>query len=448
MGQQSALGSLEGTVRPLSFASDSRSQLLRYVLAALLLHIFPFLVGCGGRAAVHTEPSSEASVQTDFYRTALAQDPSNDEIRGKLARTLALSGEYTESEKLYREILIRQPGNRDIKTALARVKAWQGQYGLAQDMYEEILAAHPGEEEARRGLADVLYWKGDFASALAQYEQLAVQRPSQELARQITKVRAAQDSLSESQLLRAPFETTDKPPRLPFRNYIKAGYSQYPYTNNIKDERHYLLEGAHAFGNQTAVLRVEPTSRFGLNDVPLSGELYSTLWKRAWGYLAGSVTPNARFMPDYSAGGEIYQGLKSVSSFLSFLEASFGYRHLQFKSTGVDLLMPGIIIYLPHDIWITEKVYFVPTTGAITLSSMLTWRPTDRVQMWFSGAFGTAGERIFAEQDFVRVSSTIFQAGIVLPLSDSFSAEVVGLYEDRGFLYTRQGGTINLLWHY
>lgn len=382
------------------------------------------------------------------YRDHLLQNPHNDQVRAKLARVLAWSGQYTDAEQLYRDILSRHPNDLDIQTALARVKAWQGDYVAAQRLCEAVLRLDPANDEARRGLADTLYWSHDYSKALAEYERVAAARPSNELTQRIEDIRALQDQLTQSQRLRAPVGPDRMRPILPFRDYAKVGYGHYPYTHGIADERHYLVEGAHAFGEQTAVARVEPTDRFGLTDVPLSGELYSPLWHKAWGYLTGAVTPNAQFMPDYAIGGEVYQGLSPLSSALSAFEPSLGYRHLQFKSTGIDLLVPGLTVYLPYNIWITEKVYLVPTTGAVTLSSMLTWRPTERVQVWISGAFGTSGERIFAQQDFVRVPSTIFQGGLIFPLSASLSAEVLGLYEDRESLYRRQGGMVNLIWHY
>jgi len=111
-------------------------------------------------------------------------------------------------------------------------------------------------------------------------------------------------------------------------------------------------------------------------------------------------------------------------------------------------LIPGLVIYLPYNVWITEKVFYVPDTGATTLSSGITWRPTDRVQLSFSGGFGTASERIVAEQDFVRVPTLTMRGAVIFPLSRYFSGELAGYYEDRETLYVRRGGTFNLVFHW
>jgi YaiO family outer membrane protein len=237
-------------------------------------------------------------------------------------------------------------------------------------------------------------------------------------------------------------------PAIPFRDYAKLGYGHFTYTDQFPDERNWLIEAAKPIGQLTLVGRVEPLNRFGLHDTPVSGELYSPLWQRAWGYLGASGAINPGFVPNWTLGGEIFQGLGDVSPHLSPVEISFGYRHMDFKTGGIDLLQPGLTIYLPFNLWLTEKIYYVPEQGSITLSSQLTWRPTDRLQLFASGGFGTSGERIVAVQDFTRVQTRTIQGGLIFPISERFSGEALGFYEDRATLYVRRGGTFNLIWHW
>jgi hypothetical protein len=70
------------------------------------------------------------------------------------------------------------------------------------------------------------------------------------------------------------------------------------------------------------------------------------------------------------------------------------------------------------------------------------------LQVFVSGAFGTASERVSAVQDVVRTSTVAIQGGLTFPLSQKFAAEVAGYYEDRQDQYRRGGGTVNLLWHW
>lgn len=172
------------------------------------------------------------------------------------------------------------------------------------------------------------------------------------------------------------------------------------------------------------------------------------MWRRAWGYLAAQGTINPDFSPRYSIAGELSQGLGLLHSVLTRFEASFGYRYLSYKTEDIHVLSPGLTIFLPFNLWLTEKVYYVPETGAVTLSSRLTWRPTKRLQVFASGSFGTSGERIVATQDVTRVSSRTIQGGIILPVADRVSLEVSGYDEDRGALYSRRGASFSIIYHW
>jgi YaiO family outer membrane protein len=247
----------------------------------------------------------------------------------------------------------------------------------------------------------------------------------------------------------SPHELTEKQgPSLPYRQYLKLGYSHFFYSRDNPDERDWLFEAAAASGPYTLIGRIEQLDRFGLDDTYLSGELYSPLWKKAWGYLQGGFGIGSEFTPEWTLGAEAFQGLGPLHPALSPVELSFGYRHLSFEASPIDVLVPGLTVYFPHNIWLTEKLYLVPKTDSKTLSSQLTWRATDRLQVFASGAFGTAGERFTALQDISRVDTISIQAGLNLPLTRRFSLEAVGYYEDRETLYVRSGLSFNLLLHF
>ncbi|HNV26576.1 MAG: tetratricopeptide repeat protein [Nitrospira sp.] len=377
------------------------------------------------------------------YREALQQHPENDEIRSALARVLSWQGSHGEATTLYRDVLGRHPEDQDIRVALAQVLAWQKQFDEADRLYRDVLLAEPTQMEARRGLAEVAHWRGDRSDALQRYEALLAETHDPSIAQRIEAVK--------SELLVSPRAAVGQGLtglRLPYRDYAKIGYGHYSYTKNQPDERDLLFEVAKPLGNQTLVLRVEPINRFGFHDTPVSAELYSPLWRRAWGYVAAQGTVNPNFSPNYSVMGEVAQGLGGLHASLAPFELSFGYRRLNYKQDDIDLLMPGLTVFLPFNLWLTEKIYLIPNTGAITLSSQLTWRPTERVQVFASGSFGTSGERIVAAQDFTRVGSRTIQAGITFPINERFSAETSAYYEDRGFLYVRRGGNFSVIYHW
>ena len=379
----------------------------------------------------------------DLYREALQRSPGNDELRTALARVLSWQGAHAEATTLYREVLGRHPEDQDIRMALAQVLSWQKQFDEAHRLYEQVLQGDPTQVEARRGLAEVAHWRGDRSEALKRYEALLAETQDPDIKQRLHAVK--------SELLVSPRAAVGQGLtglRLPYRDYAKIGYGHYSYTKNQPDERDLLFEIAKPFGNKTLVLRAEPINRFGFHDTPVSAELYSPLWQRAWGYLAAQGTINPHFSPNYSFVGEVAQGLGGLHASLAPFEVSFGYRRLNYKQDDIDLLMPGLTIFLPFNLWLTEKVYLIPNTGAVTLSSQLTWRPTDRLQFFASGSFGTSGERIVAAQDFTRVASRTIQGGLTFPITERFSAEASGYYEDRGFLYIRRGGNLSLIYHW
>jgi YaiO family outer membrane protein len=393
-------------------------------------------------AAKEAESAKEFDRAAGLYRDYLQRRPEDDEVRALLARVLSWQGQHEEAVALYRDILIRHPVDIDVRIALARVRSWQQQFDESAAMYRAVLNEDPKNVEAKQGLADTLYWSKHYQEALRLYQEISDETHNPEVARRIVAV-TQELTLSA----RAPVGPRDRP-ALPFRRYAKLGYSHYTYTNGFPDERDGLIEAAKPMGDLTFVGRIEPLNRFGLHDTPLSGELYSPLWQRAWGYLSASGTINPGFAPNLTVGGEVFQGLGDLSPYLSSIELSFGYRRMHFKQEGIDLLQPGVTIYLPFNLWLTEKIYYVPEQGSITLSSQLTWRPTDRLQLFASGGFGTSGERIVAAQDFTRVPSRIIQGGAVFPISERLSGEVLGYYEDRSTLYVRRGVTINVIWHW
>jgi YaiO family outer membrane protein len=383
-------------------------------------------------------PEAEA-----VYREVLRQHPDNDEVRSALARVLSWQGAHAEATALYREVLTRHPDDQDIRVALAQVLSWQKHFDDARQLYDEVLRVDPKHVEARRGLAEVAHWEGNRSEAVTRYEALLAETHDPAIEQ---RVRAVKSELLVSPRAKVGQGLTGL--RLPYRDYAKIGYGHYSYTKNQPDERDLLFEIAKPIGDRTLVLRAEPINRFGSRDTPVSAELYSPLWKRAWGYIGAQGTLNPHFAPNYSVVGEIAQGLGSLHASLAPVEVSFGYRRLNYKQDNIDLLMPGLTVFLPFNLWLTEKIYFIPNTGAVTLSSQLTWRPTDRLQFFASGSFGTSGERIVAAQDFTRVGSRTIQGGVTFPITERFSAEAAGYYEDRGFLYVRRGGNLSLIYHW
>jgi YaiO family outer membrane protein len=382
------------------------------------------------------------------YRAYLAARPEDDEVRAALARLLSWQGAYEEAIALYEDILTRYPIDMEVRVALARVHSWQQRFAEARHLYENVLREEAQNLEARRGLADTLYWSGEYAAALQHYEMVFAATADPEIAPRLEAVRAALARPTPVASPRAPIGQKESVLTLPYRDYFKTGYSRVTSTPRRPDEQVGLLEGAKPLGTRTLVGRLEVLDRFGFNDVVLSGELYSPLWKNGWGFLSAAAGIDPDFTPQWTLGGEVFQGLGILHQVFSLLELSFGYRHLSFRTTQGDLLIPGLTVYFPGNIWLTGKVYYVLDPSSMTLSSQLTWRATERLQFFIAGAYGDSAERIAALQDIKRVTTHSMQAGVTFPITSRLSAEASASYEDRHGQAIRRGGTVNLIFHW
>jgi len=382
------------------------------------------------------------------YRAYLAARPEDDEGRGSLARVLSWQGAYDEAITLYEDILTRHPVDFEVRVALARVQAWHKKFAEARHLYESVLNEDAQNLDARRGLADMLYWSGEYTAALQHYEMVFAATSDPAIAQRLEVVRAELARLTPVASLRAPTGVKEGGPTLPYRDYMKLGYSRFTSTAPIPDEQVGLLEGAKALGARTLIGRLEVLDRFGLHDVVLSGELYSPLWPHASGFLSASLGIDPDFAPRWTLGGEVFQNLSIWHRGLSFLEPSLGYRHLSFRTAEVDLLIPGLTIYFPFNIWLTEKVYYVLDPSSVTVSSQLTWRATERLQFFITGTYGGTAERVAALQDIARTTLHSVQAGVTFPIAARLSAEASGYYEDRHGQAIRRGGIFSFIVHW
>jgi len=381
-----------------------------------------------------------------LYHQYLSLRPDDDVARTALALVLAYNSQFADATAVYKDILTRYPHDLDVQIALARVYSWQKQYAAAQRVYEQVLQESPSYTDAKQGLADTLFWNGEDTAALRLYEEVHAAAPTDELAQRIAliKTRIATLTSQPSEITQTVRNSVDEEDSSASRDHVSIGYSHFRYSNSISDERIWQFQAVKHIGGQTFVGQIESIDRFGKHDTVFSGEIYSSFWNKAWGDLAFSFSPNPQFSSQWTLGGDISQGLGVLHPLLQRLELSCGYRHMSFASTQVDLLSPGITIYLPYSVWLTEQVYMVPKTGSRSLASHLDWQPADRWLTFISGSFGQSVERPTAAQDIAKVNTLRLAGGLKFPLTRRITGEISYQYEDREKRYSREGGALNL----
>ncbi len=75
----------------------------------------------------------------------------NDDLRLKIANSLAWTGRLNESYEQY-ALLLNGPFDAEARLALANAARWQGRADLAKPMYSQVLALDPSNTGAREGL--------------------------------------------------------------------------------------------------------------------------------------------------------------------------------------------------------------------------------------------------------------------------------------------------------
>ena len=161
-------------------------------------------------------------------------------------------------------------------------------------------------------------------------------------------------------------------------------------------------------------------------------EIYPYLGNTRWGYFSFSYSPDSSFLPKTTYGFEIFQTLNKF-------EISFGYNHMNFKDSNVDIFSPGFILYLPKDFILKEKLYLVPKTNSYTLVTTISKEIVCKLSIKYGFGFGTISERLTTLSDIQKFSSYFHLFETEYRFKENFSIGLDFLYENRENLYTRRG---------
>lgn len=102
-----------------------------------------------------------------IYLALLARDPSDDEVRGQLARLDAWDGCYDLAERGYRQVLSHYPEDAEVRAGLVDVLLWTRRWDDAEAELEEGLRRSPGSPDLILRRAKLAHWRGDEERAAA-----------------------------------------------------------------------------------------------------------------------------------------------------------------------------------------------------------------------------------------------------------------------------------------
>lgn len=103
-----------------------------------------------------------------IYLALLARDPSDDEVRGRLARLDAWDGCYDLAEKGYRQVLSHYPEDAEVRAGLVDVLLWTRRWDEAEAELEEGVKRSPGSPDLVLRRAKLAHWRGDEERAAAE----------------------------------------------------------------------------------------------------------------------------------------------------------------------------------------------------------------------------------------------------------------------------------------
>ncbi|OGU12998.1 MAG: hypothetical protein A2075_06975 [Geobacteraceae bacterium GWC2_58_44] len=360
---------------------------------------------------------------TESFRKALEGNPDpglRDELaRAETARVLQIAARLAEQgdpkgaeniwEGLYRSKRESYESGRNLaKAALAR-----RDYRRARELFDELAARYPAEQDFRYQTIEARVLEGDLPGAGRIMDQLAP-----DAARRLKS------------------ERPDLYYRV-HRNNLRVTAGYYDYSEGRSAE---LSSGAtltRRVGAYTGVLAAGVVRRFGLTDTQAGLELYRGLGERSArsGYLAFSFSPDAQFLPRYTAGGEFTQGLQDV-------DLSLGLFRLAFRESAAHLVIPGITWHLPRGFAVGERLYFVADTGAVTGLTTLSWEPDHRFKGAYSLGVGNGTERISAQEDVRRIFTLSNRLSAEYRMDVAFSVGLELSHEHRQSLYDRRGALL------
>lgn len=384
----------------------------------------------------------------------LPADPDREARRGML---LFRKGSLTEAAQALRSSLAGQesPEARkklaEIETALllkrADALAKEGDAGGAAAIWQELESSGRDTYTAGYRLGAAALSRRDYSDARRRFavlssrfphdrdfrylhiESLILNKEEQEAGRII-------ESLSTEDAARLAGDRPDLLYRIR-RNNFRLMAGEYRYSGKLPSEQNLAATVTQKIGRVTGVISGSRINRFGLTDHQVGLELHAGLGELAGrsGYLAATFSPDPSFSSRYTIGGEYSQPLGVV-------DASFGFFRMSFSKSDAHILIPGITAYPAENVSLSERVYYVADSGALTALTTLSWEPDHRFRSSLSIGLGNAAERITSTEDTTRYFTFTGRLSGEYRLTPATSLGGEFGYEYRQGLYSRTGASL------
>ena len=341
-----------------------------------------------------------------------AAEPGVDELFAQ-ARELGFAGQREQARDICDRILARSPGYHDVRVFLGRLYTWDKMYDPAREALEQVLNDRPDYLDAQFALIDVEQRSRRWNQALRHCEQGLEIHPDQpELLYRKAKVL---EDLNRKREAIPPAEAALKAKpgweeaerlverlRLWYpRQKLGTDFRYEDFDDGTEPWKDLSLEYNRRLDWGPLIFRINLADRFDRTDEQFEVDAYPRIGGGMYLYLNAGYAPSATLFPERRYGGELFSGLPHS------LEASIGFRRLEFESSNVTLLTGSFGKYHGNYFsWIrlyhSDKDFGTSTSGSLSVRRYY----GDRETYW-TVEFGTGSspDEIATTTDVIRLDS-------------------------------------------
>lgn len=324
------------------------------------------------------------------------------------AKNLIKKNEYVQAESLLKDLFYNSEAQYNSGYILGKLYMEERRYRQAFNLFSALHQIFPKDKDIILYIIDALILEHQYYAARQRLNSL-----KKEEYQYIVEVRP--DII---------YKLKD--------NYIKTSYNFFNYTKNYKPGREYSVELSQNIKNITMVLHSSTLDRYGLHDNQFGADFYSAMGESRWYSLSFSASPKANFLPSYICGGSIYQDDKN-------LEFSVGYKRMDFKDYPIDIINPGLTIYLSDYFSLGSFIYFIPNNGSYSLVVRNSYSPYYKVNTFLDFNIGNASEKIIQTNDRLKYETFGVNLGLQYRINQTFALSLSSSYEYRKSLYNEYG---------
>ncbi len=391
-------------------------------------------------------------------RKLLEKYPDNSEIITILARLLYWQKNYDESIKFFQKAIEIKPSD-ELYKELEKVKTSKELYLIDQLEKEGNLEEYESKLkrliESNRAIYDAGYLLGmfyvkqrEYSKSLEIFKMLREKYPddigfdalyieSLILIKDLKQAKTELTNLPEEKKQRLIKSREDLFYRVN-EHRLDLKIENYKYSEIFNFEKEYSIFMTQKLKKAKFIFGFSNVQRDKKNDNLFSIDIYPGFFVRKnYGnfYIAFSPSPDLVYRSLISA--EICSSLKKS-------DFCFRYQRMDFETKIINIIIPGLIFYLPNHYSIEERVYIVLEKKTYSIMSTLYHDFNHRFDSYLSLSFGETGDIIRELVDLDKVFTGGIRTGFEYKITPKLSFSSEFSFYKKKYHYERVGLKIYL----